>query len=64
LVKDSSPQIASWGPASGWLLFELQRVKFERTLQIPIIGSNEFGFLHFDLKGLEQRPVLNVVAVL
>jgi hypothetical protein len=50
--------------ASGWLFFELQRVKFERSLQIPILGSNELGFLHLDLKGLEQSPVLNVVPVL
>jgi hypothetical protein len=39
-------------------------VKFERSLKIPIIGSNELGFLHFDLKGLEQSPVLNIVPVL
>lgn len=52
------------GSASGWLWFELQRVKFERSPQIPIIGSNGFGFLHVDLERLEQGPVLDVVPVL
>jgi hypothetical protein len=49
---------------SGELIFELQRVKFERSLQISIIESNDLGFLGFDLKGLEQSPVLDVMPVL
>ncbi len=39
-------------------------MKFERSLQISIIRSNDFGFLDFDLKGLEEGPVFDVMAIL
>jgi hypothetical protein len=60
LVPADSP----WGSARGWLRCELQRVKFEGSLEIPIVGSKDFRFQQWDLKGLEQSPVLNVVPVL